>query len=157
MVRHVLVRRHFPTRTRQIGRAVKVPDIRLETLHLEAIDHDVRGWIIGHTMMWLTPGQSQARALPRPTRCGASYTFGQTAMLSTAVEGKGKKARWRSSRAEGAYQTVADNGAFDACCAFASSVQLLRHARICLPESWSPCNPSFFCTTRWLTAISLCR
>src|SRR5207344_1144425 len=86
MVRHVLVRRHLPTRTRQIGRvkveplqlgadpadnAVKrylravysvfdrpqhhafriraVPGIRLETLHLEAIDHDVRGWIIGHT------------------------------------------------------------------------------------------------------------
>ena len=46
----VIVAASFMTLNSSISRwifgSVKVPGIRLEALHLEAIDHDVRGWIM---------------------------------------------------------------------------------------------------------------
>ena len=94
------------------------------------------------SMMWLAQGRARhARCRDRPiaARVSASaarkdHTFGQTALLSTAIRGKAKR-QYDVTAERGAYQSVAINGVFDACCASASSVQLLWHARICLPRN----------------------
>ena len=72
-------------------------------------------------MMWLAQRQSQARALPRPTRRDACFSV--------------HRPKGSHLRTDCLYQSAAINGVFDACCASASSVQLLWHARICLPRN----------------------